>query len=529
MLGQQWHRRIYIFFLLLFTIGLSFGKILLSISLIGMIVNYLAEGNFKSKRSLFLANQYILVGFLSIFLIEFIWLIFTNDLSNGLNSLRIKLPLFILPLVIGTSDPLKAKEWKSVLMVFLCSLCASVLVVFLVKYDLISPKKNTGSNRDLSIFMSHIRYAVLLSFGFFLSGYLHFVQKLNKVTALVSMVIIALGLYQLNSFTSYLAITLAVLFLFLYAVREVFVRYRVVVIVSFFLLVTVVVLYFKSVYYEMNTPKREMVNTELPKYSPNGEKYLHDTNNNTLENGFYLWRNIAEQELVTAWNKASSIPFYAFDKRGQEIKYTIYRYMTSMGLRKDANSFSKLGRGDIIRIQNGETTQLKYNLFEKRLRSLLFEIQQYNQTKNPNNQTLIQRFFYWNIAFKAISTHWIFGHGTGGYKEAMSKQYKKASSILKVENRKNPHNQFLTQLINLGLFGFLLWLTTLVCPLLYSSMYRNPLCFVFCILMVVSMLSDDMLERQSGVCIFSFIYTLLITQKRSINYSLLNKIRNKSS
>ena len=88
---------------------------------------------------------------------------------------------------------------KSVLMVFLCSLCASVLVVFLVKYDLISPKKTTGSNRDLSIFMSHIRYAVLLSFGFFLSGYLHFVQKLNKVTALVSMVIIALGLYQLNS------------------------------------------------------------------------------------------------------------------------------------------------------------------------------------------------------------------------------------------------------------------------------------------------------------------------------------------
>ena len=102
-----------------------------------------------------------------------------------------------------------------------------------------------------------------------------------------------------------------------------------------------------------------------------------------------------------------------------------------------------MGRGDIIRIQNGETTQLKYNLFEKRLRSLIFEIQQYNQTKNPNNQTLIQRFFYWNIAFKAISTHWIFGHGTGGYKEAMSKQYKKASSILKVENQKTLTINFL--------------------------------------------------------------------------------------
>ena len=106
-----------------------------------------------------------------------------------------------------------------------------------------------------------------------------------------------------------------------------------------------------------------MVNTELPKYSPNGEKYLHDTNNNTLENGFYLWRNIAEMELVTAWNKASNIPFYAFDKRGQEIKYTIYRYMTSMGLRKDANSFSQLSGEDIIRIENGETTQVEIQSF----------------------------------------------------------------------------------------------------------------------------------------------------------------------
>ena len=105
MLGQQWHRRLYIFFLLLFSIGLLFGKILLSISLIGMLANYLTEGNFKLKRGLFLENQYILVGLLLLFLIELIWLIFTNDLSNGINSLRIKLPLLILPIVIGTSKP----------------------------------------------------------------------------------------------------------------------------------------------------------------------------------------------------------------------------------------------------------------------------------------------------------------------------------------------------------------------------------------------------------------------------------------
>ena len=131
--------------------------------------------------------------------------------------------------------------------------------------------------------------------------------------------------------------------------------------------------------------------------------------------------------------------------------------MTSMGLRKDANSFSKLGRETLFVFKMGKPHRLKYNLFEKRLRSLLFEIQQYNQTKNPNNQTLIQRFFYWNIAFKAISTHWIFGHGTGGYKEAMSKQYKKASSILKVENQKT--SQSISYSINKFRF---IWVYTLV-------------------------------------------------------------------
>ena len=186
-----------------------------------MSVNYVTEGNFKLKRKTF-KNQKILVGVLFLFVIELIWLVFANDLSNGLNSLRIKLPLLVLPLVLGTSEPLKPKEWKSLLIAFLTSLCLSVLVVFLVKYNLISPKKNTGSNRDLSIFMSHIRFAVLLSFGFFLSGYLLVSQKLNKVIALVSMVIFAVGLYQLNSFTAYLAITLVVLFLFLYSLRLIF-------------------------------------------------------------------------------------------------------------------------------------------------------------------------------------------------------------------------------------------------------------------------------------------------------------------
>ena len=125
---------------------------MLSISLIGMSVNYITEGNFKLKRKNFLENQKTLVGVLFLFFIELIWLIFTNDLSNGLNSLRIKLPLLVLPLVLGTSEPLKPKEWKSLLIVFLTSLCLGVLVSFLVKYDFISPKR-TPDQTEIYLFL----------------------------------------------------------------------------------------------------------------------------------------------------------------------------------------------------------------------------------------------------------------------------------------------------------------------------------------------------------------------------------------
>ncbi len=493
------------------------------------MINYVLEGNFKTKWYFFLKNKHALLGLLLLFITECFWLVFTKDFSNGYTSLRIKLPLLVLPLVIGTTSPLKTKEWKVLLSVFLISLCLSGLVVFLVKYNFINPKINTGTNRDLSIFMSHIRYSILLSFGFFLLGYLFYIKKLNKGIATVSMLLLVIVLYQLNSFTSYIALIVVVFFIFFQYIRSLSSKYKLITITSFFIFLVLGFLHLNSIYHNLNTPKNEVVNNVLPVYSKNGEKYIHDTSNLTLENGYYLWRNIAEKELATAWNGRSDISFYANDRKDQEIKYTIYRYLTSMGLKKDENALKMLDSSDILAIENGQTTVIKYNLFEKRLRSLIFELQQYYKTKNPNNQTLIQRFFYWKVAIQAFSKHWFFGYGTGGYKEAIRNEYKTQPNLLATKNQKYPHNQFLTQLINLGIVGFLIWLIVLVYPMLSSKVYRHPLFNVFVILMIVSMLSDDMLERQVGVCIFSFIYTLFVTQHKEINYSCWNKILKRSS
>ena len=165
---------------------------------------------------------------------------------------------------------------------------------------------------------------------------------------------------------------------------------------------TVSIFYMLSIYHDFNNPKKVQINSDLPMLTAEGNTYFHDTLDLTLENGYYLWRNIAEQELLTKWNKRSHISFDGLDQKGQEIKYTLYRYLTSKGLKKDANGLAQLGNKEIQLIESGETTALDYNLFEKRLRAIFFELQQYKQSNDPNNQTLTQRFIYWKTAISCI-------------------------------------------------------------------------------------------------------------------------------
>ena len=50
MFSQKTHRKIFIFFLMLLAVGLTFGKIVLSISMIGLTINWLFEGGFSEKQ-----------------------------------------------------------------------------------------------------------------------------------------------------------------------------------------------------------------------------------------------------------------------------------------------------------------------------------------------------------------------------------------------------------------------------------------------------------------------------------------------
>ncbi|MDG1690281.1 MAG: O-antigen ligase family protein [Flavobacteriales bacterium] len=245
-------------------------------------------------------------------------------------------------------------------------------------------------------------------------------------------------------------------------------------------------------------------------HSMGGEKYLFDFKDNTIENGFYLWENIAQKELERTWNRKSTFSFNSKDKKNQPIKATLYRFLTSKGLNKDSMGLSKLTQTEVQKIENGETSSVSYNNFKKRIRSLLYQRESRKKSTDPNNQTINQRVVFWKAGIDIFLDQLAFGHGPGGAKTQFKNYYKSRNTNLNKSNQLLAHNQFITQAINLGGLGTIIWIFILI----YSFLkVEKEMCLFFIpyiILMFFAFMSDDMLEVQAGATIFSFFGTLML-------------------
>ena len=156
----------------------------MSLSLIGLTINWLLESNFQLKWKKIKDQKYLPLIFSGLFLIELLWLPISKDTTIGLNVLRIKLPLLLLPLIIGSCTCYSKREWKTVITTFFIGILVSTIWVYLVSIEMLPTKKDSGTMRDASIFMSHIRYSVLLSLSAIFVLVLAFKNLINKALAL---------------------------------------------------------------------------------------------------------------------------------------------------------------------------------------------------------------------------------------------------------------------------------------------------------------------------------------------------------
>ncbi len=484
----------------------------LSISQAALALLWILSGDYSSKIKKIKENKIIQV-FLSIFIIHIVGLIYSLDFYNGLNDLKIKLPLLVFPLIIATSEKLDFKEIKLIIYVFIASI---LLKIF---YGLILLSGITGKEinemNQLSGRFSHIRYALLLNISIFSLVYILLFDQIkthHKLLLTSIILLLSIFLFLLHSLTGWVVFIFLVIITIIYCYTEFKSKIlrRTILFTSIGVIILAVFFVYKTIFTFYHTDTIDF--KKLDKFTESGNIYKHDTLNSQTENGHFVYLYICEEELENEWNKISSIKYQQEDKRFQKIKSTLIRYLTSKGYRKDKSGILKLSKQDVENIENGIANYIyanKYALYPK-IHEVLWQIDNYRSGGSPDGHSVTQRIEFFKTGIRIIKGNFWTGVGTGGQKKAFAKQYLKSKTKLSEKYRLRTHNQYLTIFITLGVFGFLWFIYAFFYLIFKNKNYQNyPVLMVFTVI-CLSMLNEDTLETQMGATIFAFFLSIFI-------------------
>jgi len=498
------HYFIYIISLIVIAIGMPFGKAVLSIGMVLMIINFLLEFKYISAFKSIKGNI-PLIAILSFFAFLIIGLFWSIDPYQGLSDLKSRIPILVIPLIVGTTVPLSKKELSWILIVFLASIVLSSLINFL-NYTIVLGSKEFIDIRGMSLFGSHIRYGIVIALGISVCICIQYQAKKLKLIYLLAIGWLLFYSYYSQVLSGYLSVTmiiLALIFYFLWKWNKILATVTLTVQVAILVML---------VYQFLNFSKKPAVIDSLPTFSAQGNLYYHSNEEFSEFNGLPIHTFVAPSELEYGWNKLSKFDFKGLDRKNHMLVSTIMRYMTALQLTKDSVGLSHLSKEDIRNIENGFTYPDEENQpFQSRMNGLRYQL--LNEV-NVNGHSLLQRFEYWKTSLYLIKKNGIFGVGTGGNHKAFNQAYVATNSQLNPEIRCRSHNMFFSVLIGQGILGLIIFLAMLFVLIRTSIQIKFLLGILFLAIIIPSFLIEDTLETQLGVTIFGFFSALIISEYR---------------
>lgn len=516
------HNLIHFVSLLLAFASLPFSNFSLSVALIALTVNWLLAGNW-SARFLRIKTDRELLLFLLLYLSLIVGLLYTSNYVYALKDLKLKLPLLLIPVVVTTSEPLKPKEYLTVLAVFcLAVLAASGYSTYLFATNYFMGGSNV---RNISPFISHIRLSLMVGMAAFTLFWFSVKNSLGTgISGRVLLLILALWLVFflliLQSLTGIVAFVLTAILLLvvsIFKIKNDGYRLASIVFVTFFMLF---VLSYLTHSVDRFFTRNFVDFSQLSSHTQKGNPYYHDPNAREYENGNLIWVNVCWSEMEKEWNKVASLPFSGNDKMGQPLSFTALRYLTSLGYTKDSAGISKLDKADILLIEAGATSVVfknkRFGIYP-RLYQLLWEIDQYKNFGKISGSPFIQRLVYLRTAFRIIADNFFLGVGTGDLIDEFYAYYQKFEPQLERKYWYPSHNMFVTQFVTLGLWGFIVFLVAWFIPFFLRKAHSTFISLAFFSIVTLSMLNEDTLLTHIGISFTALFYSFLVLAKPICN------------
>ncbi len=515
----------YLLGLLMMAIGLTLSPFLMGMSQFWLVLVWLVDAilpsiplskgvpegrGFKTKLLRFWHNKaaVLLVAF---YLMHVVGLLWTSDFQYAMKDLRVKLPILVMPFVLSSMPPLDRKRFDFVMLVYVLSVFVATLFSFSAYL-----KHDYEDIREISHFISHIRFCLNIVFCMAVIGYYLFTRKAPVWSKTIQVLLLLWFGYQIfifESLSGYVVlaalVVVSAVYVFLQWKKGRGWRIAVAVTAVAVLLVGTIVL----VREVRPLLKVETVDfNTLDQTTAQGNPYWHDTIYNPVEDGKFVGLYYCKSEMQEAWPKRSSLPFDGTTLSGENLEATLSRYLTSKDLRKDAQGIMALTDEDIHNIEQGVANynNWKHPGLRARLSVTIFEYNLYRRFNNPNGGSLSQRIEYTKAAFHIIRQHPWFGVGTGDVPLAFSRTYDEIHSPLSEEFRFRAHNQYLSIMIAFGVVGLALFLMALFYPCFASKKGRTYLYVAFLSIMLLSMFPEDTLETQAGASLFAFFESVLL-------------------
>jgi hypothetical protein len=496
--------------LALMLIALPVSKFLMSVAQFWLVAVWLFDKDILNKWRRFFRNPtaMLLVSFFMLWVVGLLW---TTDFDYALKDLRTKLPLLALPVIISTSPRVSRSLFYWLMVIFIAT---NIVGTLFSMHELLT--KEIVEIRKISLFMSHIRFSLNICVAIFAGLYLVFGTLFFKLWARIiifaSVVWLAIFLVILESVTGIviLLITLAVLALiFVFTSRSRLLKYS--ILTALLAAVLVLFFYIRALYQEY-IPDEPFLHPGLEQTTKLGNPYHHDSTLKGAENGYWVGQYIQMTELRSGWQERSSIPFDSLDAGGNWVRFTLIRYLTSKGLRKDAEGVAALTDADIRYIEKGYATvyQPVETSFTNRMRTIIWEVMLYKYSGYLSGHSVAQRSEFWRAGFHIIRNNFWLGTGTGDIRQAFQTAYDELNSQLETQYRWRTHNQYFSVLATLGIFGLLWFLFALICPGKLDGMYGDYFYLIFFCILTLSMLSEDTIENQAGATFFAFFMSFLL-------------------
>jgi O-antigen ligase len=131
------------------------------------------------------------------------------------------------------------------------------------------------------------------------------------------------------------------------------------------------------------------------------------------------------------------------------------------------------------------------------------EIRVWASGQTTTDNTISQRLVILNCSLQLFSDNLWTGTGSRNFQKGLNEHYASEGNFLLKDRNYNPHNQFLSEGINYGIFMLLVFVVCLL--IIFRNMVHKEEGIYFTIAILLFFLSESLLERQMGVYFFGLI------------------------